>query len=229
MSVAVLESDLIDEKNIKSAFKYAKTRREESYQYSETRTECVFKLGEIMSEMRQAFNRLGTRFDLCEAIFGFTTFKAYCAAPKEMGGLDIPYSSASAYALLYDKFIVELRFDLSTIKDIDYSKLANITRYVNNDNKYEVIDLCRSLPRTDMLLEIDRISKPVKDIKPIEEKDIPEDCENPLLEKVKQLRPKSGKFLAESIVLNVQRMIEVKEPDPLPKLLRYIESAIELD
>lgn len=84
---------------------------------------------------------------------GFLTFRDYCEAPVDAGGLDISRSWALQLAETYQKFVHELGMPTEELLKIGPRKLYAIKDVVTEENLSEWLGKAESLSQNDLTLE----------------------------------------------------------------------------
>ena len=88
-----------------------------------------------------------------EARYGFPTLRQLLEAPRESGGLDIPYSSAMRAVRIYS-LMVRCGIEPEAVAMLDYSKLDLLNKVLTAENAEDWLIKARDLSRDDLRKEL---------------------------------------------------------------------------
>lgn len=79
----------------------------------------------------------------------FPKYAAYCAAPRQSGGLSLQYRSRMTVMQVARRFVLELQVPANELVEISHSNLTVFLPVVNEDNVDEVVSDAKSLAYAD--------------------------------------------------------------------------------
>lgn len=85
---------------------------------------------------------------------GFLTWKDYCEAPVDSGGLAISREWATQLVLVYKRFVIELGIPETKLLEVSPRKLYGIKDSVTEENVMEMIEKTKSLSLNDLEMEL---------------------------------------------------------------------------